>query len=547
VKKKMISPPRSTWLVLTASVTLLWLGFKLLPIDSWYEKALWFLTADGMEIGGKQRRRGTLWMMPWRQFEHTTSRMGGNGNDDSENILPTQPLASASSSSSQQTSASDREQQLLKWKESSRIDQTQSHLSLSEESEHLINLFHEVTRDLARREGYIHRGITCNQCRLSPIRGIRYKCANCMDYDLCELCESQELHLKTHVFLKIRIPIPPLANPRETLMDSLYPGLPSDPRRDSNTTLGLSLASSLAQSLSAQDLRELQRRTHFDQVELEALYEQFRSLTTTGPSPQKGITKSVFEKCLGPLGVEKNLITDRIFSFFDQDGDGRIDFSELVSGLSILCKGTREEKMYFAFRGYDIDGDGRISRDELRQMFKAYFYLSMDMVRDVVHSIEQDIFEKFDETSSKPVSASFTAPIPPSHRRPSSYTLKGTDEPVDSQSIDTTITTTITSPSSSIDDKQNLPVQPIESAPLDTKRRPSELSDSIVFEPTMKAADVWPTIEALSRDAIEEMVDRSFRAAHAESQDFISYEEFKLFVEKDPTAISWFNTFGTVF
>jgi Ca2+-binding EF-hand superfamily protein len=72
------------------------------------------------------------------------------------------------------------------------------------------------------------------------------------------------------------------------------------------------------------------------------------------------------------LGVETNLITDRIFTFFDQgaqltsseelrrahtwssslthlfaltDGNGTIDFSELVCGLSVLCKGTPEEKI----------------------------------------------------------------------------------------------------------------------------------------------------------------------------------------------------------
>lgn len=67
-------------------------------------------------------------------------------------------------------------------------------------------------------------GITCNKCRVTPIRGIRYKCANCVDFDLCELCESANCHLTTHVFLKIRIPIPPLANPRSALLPAFYPG-----------------------------------------------------------------------------------------------------------------------------------------------------------------------------------------------------------------------------------------------------------------------------------------------------------------------------------
>ena len=75
-------------------------------------------------------------------------------------------------------------------------------------------------------------------------------------------------------------------------------------------------------------------------MELIALYEQFKSLATR----DGGIDRLTFDQCLGPLGVEKNLITERIFMFFDQDNDGLINFSELVSGLSILCKGTLEEK-----------------------------------------------------------------------------------------------------------------------------------------------------------------------------------------------------------
>ena len=93
--------------------------------------------------------------------------------------------------------------------------------------------------------------------------------------------------------------------------------------------------------------------------------------------------------CLGPLGLESNLVTERIFNFFDQDGDGIIDFNELVSGLSVLCKGTLEEKIEYAFRGYDLDNTGFISREELHSMFKAYFNLSMELVRDVVRALDE--------------------------------------------------------------------------------------------------------------------------------------------------------------
>ena len=55
----------------------------------------------------------------------------------------------------------------------------------------------------------VHHGIYCDGCGVYPIVGIRYTCANCANYDLCEACEAQDNHDHTHVFLKIRRPLPP--------------------------------------------------------------------------------------------------------------------------------------------------------------------------------------------------------------------------------------------------------------------------------------------------------------------------------------------------
>ena len=47
--------------------------------------------------------------------------------------------------------------------------------------------------------------------------------------------------------------------------------------------------------------------------------------------------------------------------FIDQDGNNAVDFSELASGLSVLCGGSRDEKAEAAFALYDYNGDGYIS------------------------------------------------------------------------------------------------------------------------------------------------------------------------------------------
>lgn len=55
-----------------------------------------------------------------------------------------------------------------------------------------------------------HHGVTCDECSVSPIIGIRYKCTVRRDYDLCEICEAKCIQ----PFPMIRVessesPIPP--------------------------------------------------------------------------------------------------------------------------------------------------------------------------------------------------------------------------------------------------------------------------------------------------------------------------------------------------
>ncbi|TPX30155.1 hypothetical protein SmJEL517_g06214 [Synchytrium microbalum] len=525
----------------------------------------------------------------------------------------------------------------------------------SDESRNLLNLLYSIAEDQARKDGFVHRSITCNHCGTSPIRGFRYKCANCLDYDLCESCEAQEVHPKTHVFLKIRIPIPPLANPRTALLTAFYPGKEGAP-----------------QNLSWDDLRVLQKKTHFDQVELEAFYEQFKSLST---APEGGITKEIFEACLGPLGVEKNLVTDRIFSFFDQNSDDIISFSELVCGLSILCKGSLDERIKHAFHGYDLDGDGFISRSELHRMFKAYFHLSMELVRDVVKTMEEGMMESFDDEAAKPVSAAFAAPIPSSNHNndeepaPSSkseydHSNHGEAGSSNHQNTNTesrlnnnegSLSTSIqvhrstsrnrvsytsnvrsggpsstarsrVSPSTSAyqssiiqpssadspiiagdterihePSRRPLSASPVPEQYATTARRRNVLVSGLVTEhlpppldPSLftssatspfvttplytphsalntmvprvdsyrspepdriahfnnqngSTSEHWPVMEAMSQDAIEEMVERTFGAAGLATEDKMDFEQFQKVVEADPNLLSWFEALGSVF
>lgn len=52
----------------------------------------------------------------------------------------------------------------------------------------------------------LHPNITCDNCE-KEVRGIRYKCSNCLDYDLCSDCEKlPNVHDEEHSFIKMKKP-----------------------------------------------------------------------------------------------------------------------------------------------------------------------------------------------------------------------------------------------------------------------------------------------------------------------------------------------------
>lgn len=43
----------------------------------------------------------------------------------------------------------------------------------------------------------------CDGCRMQPIYGMRWKCADCPDYDLCSMCYHGDKHQLRHQFYRI--------------------------------------------------------------------------------------------------------------------------------------------------------------------------------------------------------------------------------------------------------------------------------------------------------------------------------------------------------
>jgi len=57
-------------------------------------------------------------------------------------------------------------------------------------------------KEAPRRD--IHYGVTCDGCGVAPIKGVRFKCLVCPNYDLCGPCEAKNNHPSSHTLLKLK-------------------------------------------------------------------------------------------------------------------------------------------------------------------------------------------------------------------------------------------------------------------------------------------------------------------------------------------------------
>jgi calcyphosin len=60
-----------------------------------------------------------------------------------------------------------------------------------------------------------------------------------------------------------------------------------------------------------------------------------------------------------------------LFSFFDRDGNGKVDFEELLRGVRDEMNPRRRSLVELAFHKLDSDGSGEISPEEISKRYDA--------------------------------------------------------------------------------------------------------------------------------------------------------------------------------
>ncbi|XP_028830139.1 calsenilin isoform X7 [Denticeps clupeoides] len=145
-------------------------------------------------------------------------------------------------------------------------------------------------------------------------------------------------------------------------------------------------------------LEELQAQTKFTRKELQSLYRGFKNECPSGLVDEE--TFKIIYSQFFPQG-DATTYAHFLFNAFDMDRNGSIRFEDFVIGLSVLLRGSVNEKLRWAFNLYDINKDGYITKEEMLAIMKSIYdmmgrYTSPCVKEDAPLEHVEKFFQKMD-------------------------------------------------------------------------------------------------------------------------------------------------------
>ncbi|GMT07196.1 hypothetical protein PENTCL1PPCAC_29370 [Pristionchus entomophagus] len=146
------------------------------------------------------------------------------------------------------------------------------------------------------------------------------------------------------------------------------------------------------------DLDQVVDETHFSKNEVRSIYRAFKET-----SPNAVINKEILREKFGELFPHGDIehYSDLLFETFDNDGNGTINFQEFVRALSVLCRGTIDEKLDWLYKLYDPKQKGEVTWHRLFYVIQATDDLigrkaKPSYTREQRGDRAAEIFKKFD-------------------------------------------------------------------------------------------------------------------------------------------------------
>uniref|UniRef100_A0A8C8M2T2 EF-hand domain-containing protein n=1 Tax=Oncorhynchus tshawytscha TaxID=74940 RepID=A0A8C8M2T2_ONCTS len=130
-------------------------------------------------------------------------------------------------------------------------------------------------------------------------------------------------------------------------------------------------------------LDKLQEQTKFTKKELQVLYRGFKNECPSGVVNEETF-KTIYSKFF-PQG-DSGAYAHFLFEAFDTNKNGSVSFEDFVIGLSIILRGTINDRLNWAFNLYDLNKDGCITKEEMMDIMKSIY----DMMGKYTYPCMQD-------------------------------------------------------------------------------------------------------------------------------------------------------------
>jgi Ca2+-binding EF-hand superfamily protein len=139
--------------------------------------------------------------------------------------------------------------------------------------------------------------------------------------------------------------------------------------------------------------------TKFNKRELQLMYRGFKQEAPSGVVHEDTF-KLIYAQFF-PKGADSNQYAHYVFNTFDPDHTGAITFTDFVIGLSVLARGSIQDKLRWTFSLYDINNDGVITKDELTRIIASIYDLMGKSVEPMIEECTsrehvERVFQKLD-------------------------------------------------------------------------------------------------------------------------------------------------------
>ncbi|XP_064484942.1 Kv channel-interacting protein 4-like isoform X2 [Ornithodoros turicata] len=140
------------------------------------------------------------------------------------------------------------------------------------------------------------------------------------------------------------------------------------------------------------------KSTQFTKDEIKRIYQGFKQSCPTG-LVNENTFKDMYCQFF-PL-ADTAQYAHYVFRALDTDRSGTINFKDFVMGLSVLSRGSPQEKLQWAFNLYDINKDGAVTKEEMFEIISSVYSLLGHYAAPLVvdHSAREHaarVFQKLD-------------------------------------------------------------------------------------------------------------------------------------------------------